>query len=59
VLFTDVGGAGPRDHLSVAKSLAGVGAGLSFLDGLVRIDFTRAVRSPTGWRVDFYSDAAL
>ena len=59
VLFTDVGGAGPRDHLSVAKSLAGVGAGVSFLDGLVRVDVTRAVRSPTGWRVDFYSDAAL
>ena len=59
VLFTDVGGAGPRDHLSLAKSLAGVGAGVSFLDGLVRVDVTRAVRSPTGWRVDFYSDAAL
>lgn len=59
VLFTDVGGAGPRDHLSIARSLAGVGVGASFLDGLVRIDVTRAVRSPTGWRVDFYSDAAL
>ncbi|MGE5803630.1 MAG: BamA/TamA family outer membrane protein [Gemmatimonadota bacterium] len=59
VLFTDVGGAGPRDHLSVAKALAAVGLGASFLDGLVRIDVARAVRSPTGWRVDFYSDAAL
>jgi len=69
VLFTDVGAAGPRDHLSVAKSLAGVGVGVSFLDGLVRVDVTRAVRYPTDpntltaapnrWRVDFYSDAAL
>jgi hypothetical protein len=59
VLFTDVGGAGPREHLAVAKSLAAVGVGASFLDGLVRIDLARAVRSPTGWRVDFYSDAAL
>jgi hemolysin activation/secretion protein len=59
VLFSDVGGAGPREHLSIAKSLAAVGVGASFLDGLVRIDIARAVRSPTGWRVDFYSDAAL
>jgi hypothetical protein len=59
VVFADVGRAGPRDHLSVARSLAGVGVGASFLDGLVRLDVTRAVRSPTGWRVDFYTDAAL
>lgn len=59
VLFTDVGRAGPRDHLSLARSLIGVGVGASFLDGLVRLDVTRAVRSPTGWRVDFYTDAAL
>ena len=59
VLFSDVGRAGPRDHLSLAKSLAGVGVGVSFLDGLVRLDIARAVRSPTGWRLDFYTDAAL
>ena len=59
VLFSVVGSAGPRDHLSVARHLAGIGVGASFLDGLVRIDVTRATRSPAGWRVDFYSDAAL
>ena len=59
VLFSDVGSAGPREHLSVAKHLAGIGVGASFLDGLVRIDVTRATRTPSGWRVDFYSDAAL
>ncbi|HXE83770.1 MAG TPA: BamA/TamA family outer membrane protein [Gemmatimonadales bacterium] len=59
VLFSDVGSAGSREHLSVAKHLAGIGVGASFLDGLVRIDVTRATRSPSGWRVDFYSDAAL
>ena len=59
VVFADIGRAGPREHLSLAKSLAGVGVGASFLDGLVRLDVTRAVRSPTGWRVDFYTDAAL
>ena len=59
VLFADLGRAGPRDHLSLAKSLAGVGVGASFVDGLIRLDVTRAVRGPTGWRIDFYTDAAL
>ena len=59
VLFADVGRAGPREQLSLARSLAGVGVGVSFIDGLIRLDLTRAVRSPTGWRLDFYTDAAL
>ncbi len=59
VVFADVGRAGPREHLSLAHSLAGVGVGVSFLDGLVRLDIARAVRAPTGWRLDFYADAAL
>jgi len=59
VLFGDVGRAGPRDHLSLARPLAGLGAGASFLDGLVRLDVSRAIRSPVGWRLDFYTDAAL
>lgn len=59
VLFADVGRAGPREHLSIAKPLAGIGVGASFIDGLFRIDLTRAVRTPTGWRLDFYTDAAL
>jgi hemolysin activation/secretion protein len=59
VLFADVGRAALRDQLSLAKSLAGLGVGVSFLDGLVRLDLARAVRTPTGWRLDFYTDAAL
>ena len=59
VLFTDVGRAGPRDHLSLARSLAGVGVGASFIDGLIRFDLSRAIRTPTGWRLDLYTDAAL
>ena len=59
VLFADVGRAGPREHLSLARPLTGVGVGASFIDGLVRFDLTRATRSPTGWRLDFYTDAAL
>ena len=59
VLFADVGRAGPREHLSLVRPLTGVGIGASFIDGLVRFDLTRATRSPTGWRLDFYTDAAL
>jgi hypothetical protein len=59
VLFGDVARAGPREQLSLAHSLMGLGVGASFLDGLVRIDVGRAVRAPTGWRIDFYTDAAL
>jgi len=59
VLFADVGRAGPREQLSLARALAGVGVGASFIDGLFRLDFTRAVRTPNGWRLDFYTDAAL
>ena len=59
VLFADVGRAGPRENLSIARPLAGVGVGASFVDGLIRLDLTRAVRTPTGWRLDFYTDAAL
>ena len=59
VLFADVGRAGPREQLSMARPLAGVGVGASFMDGLIRLDLTRAIRTPTGWRLDFYTDAAL
>ena len=59
VLFADAGRAAPREHLSLVRPLTGVGVGASFIDGLVRFDLTRATRSPTGWRLDFYTDAAL
>ncbi|HLZ46178.1 MAG TPA: hypothetical protein VKQ05_10930, partial [Gemmatimonadales bacterium] len=59
VLFVDVGHAGPREQLSLSRPLTGVGIGASFLDGLLRFDLTRATRAPTGWRLDFYTDAAL
>ena len=59
VLFADVARAGPREQLALARPFAGVGIGASFLDGLVRVDLARAIRAPTGWRLDFYTDAAL
>ncbi|HEV8400305.1 MAG TPA: hypothetical protein VGQ18_10780 [Gemmatimonadales bacterium] len=58
-LFCDVGRAAPRDRLSLAHPLVGVGVGASFLDGLLRIDLGRALKSPKGWRLDFYMDGVL
>ena len=59
VLFCDVGRAAPRDRLSLARPLVGAGVGASFLDGLLRIDLARALRSPKGWRLDLYVDGIL
>lgn len=59
VLFSDVARADARERLSLANALASVGVGVSFIDGLFRVDLARAVRTPTGWRLDLYSDAAL
>ncbi len=58
-VFADAGRAGPRGTISTRDALLGVGAGVSFLDGLFRIDVARATRAPTGWRADFYVDGVL
>ena len=58
-LFCDVGRAAPRDRLSLTRPLVGAGIGASFLDGLMRVDLARALRSPKGWRLDLYMDGAL
>jgi hypothetical protein len=59
VLFSDAGWAGGRDGWDFDPPLLSAGIGASFLDGLVRFDVARALRTPTGWRVDLYLDAAL
>jgi hypothetical protein len=33
--------------------------GASFLDGLMRINLARGLRSPKGWRLDLYVDGIL
>ncbi len=58
-LFADAGWAGSRDAFTTDPSLVGAGMGGSFLDGLVRLDLARALRSPTGWRLDLYLDGLL
>ena len=56
-LFSDVGWAGPTAEVREARPLVSAGIGLSVLDGLVRLDVARALRSPTGWRLTAYVDA--
>ncbi|HEX8905793.1 MAG TPA: hypothetical protein VF771_13165, partial [Longimicrobiaceae bacterium] len=57
--FSDVAWAGPRDAFSFDRPLWSVGAGVSVLDGLLRFDLARALRAPTGWRLELYMDAPL
>ncbi|HEX9395068.1 MAG TPA: hypothetical protein VF923_10455, partial [Gemmatimonadales bacterium] len=58
-LFSDVAWAGARNAFATSRPLVSAGVGASFLDGLVRIDLARALRAPTGWRLELYSDAIL
>jgi hypothetical protein len=57
--FTDIGWAGPRSAFSRGRPLIGSGVGASLIDGLVRMDLSRALRAPTGWRFDLYFDGRL
>lgn len=58
-LFSDAGWAGDRNEIGTGAVLLSAGLGASLLDGLFRADLARAIRQPTGWRFDFYLDAAL
>ncbi len=58
-LFSDWGWAADELRLDFDDGLLSTGVGLSILDGLVRFDLARAVRSPTGWRVELYLDALI
>jgi hypothetical protein len=54
-VFYDVGWAGSRnDVTNVGRPLSGAGIGLSFLDGLLRIDVARGIWPEKRWRTDFY-----
>lgn len=53
-LFYDIGWAGDRrDFSRVGRPLSGAGAGISLLDGLVRLDVSRGIWPEQRWRVDF------
>lgn len=57
--FSDAGWAGDRTAFATDDVLVSAGVGASVLDGLVRFDLARALRAPTGWRVELYLDAVL
>lgn len=59
IAFTDIGWAGARADFGHGRALAGAGIGASFLDGLVRIDLARALKAPTGTRLEIYLDGLL
>lgn len=59
VAFADVGWAGARTAFGQGRQLRGVGGGLSFLDGIFRLDVARGLGIGGGWRTDLYFDAPL
>jgi hypothetical protein len=58
-LFSDWGWAGDRTNIAAGARRWSAGAGLSLLDGLVRLDLARALREPRGFRLDLHLDAVL
>ncbi|CAN5890171.1 hypothetical protein BH23GEM9_BH23GEM9_01560 [soil metagenome] len=57
-LFSDIGWAGPRDDLQRGRPLQSLGGGLSFLDGLARVDLARARQTGT-WKLHFQFKGGL
>ena len=56
-LFFDIGWAGDRnDWQHIGMPVSGVGAGVSFLDGLLRMDVAHAVQPTGGWTLYFTSN---
>jgi hypothetical protein len=57
-LFFDLGWAGDRSSWSeMGRPASGVGAGLSFLDGLIRTDLARGLYPAKQWNFALYLDA--
>ena len=52
--FTDAGWAGPRGDFSRGRALVSAGLGIGMFDGLVRLEYARALRAPTGGRFHVY-----
>ena len=58
-VFSDWGWAGEQSEFDFDNGLVSAGVGLSVLDGLMRFDLARALKAPTGWRVELYLDSVL
>lgn len=57
--FSDAAWAGARDRFRTGKPLVSIGAGASFLDGVIRFDVAHGLRTPKGWTATLYFDGAL
>ncbi len=57
-VFGDLGWVGDRSRMSqVGRPMSGVGAGVSFLDGLFRFDVARGIYPRKQFRVDLYLES--
>jgi hemolysin activation/secretion protein len=57
-VFADLGWVGDRTKMSdVGRPMGGVGAGVSFLDGLFRFDVARGIYPRKQYRVDLYLES--
>jgi hemolysin activation/secretion protein len=53
-IFFDIGWAGDRnDWQHIGIPVSGAGAGVSFMDGLFRVDLAHAIQPTGGWILDF------
>lgn len=59
ILFSDAGWAGERGAFTMSPSLVSAGLGVSTLDGLLRMDLSRALQGGNEWRLDLYFNSAL
>lgn len=59
VVFHDAGWAGDRDAFGQGRTLRGAGGGISFLDGIFRLDVARNLARRGGWRTDLYFEAPI
>lgn len=57
--FADIGWAGSRDQFGKGDNYAGVGLGLSLLDGLIRFDLAHGLNAVGGTRLELYFDGML
>jgi hemolysin activation/secretion protein len=57
-IFSDLGWVGDRNRMGeVGRPMSGVGAGVSFLDGLFRFDVARGLYPRKQFRVDLYLES--
>ncbi len=58
-VFSDWAWAGTASSFEAKDGLYSAGVGFTSLDGLVRIDLARGLRTPVGWKLELYVDSLL